>query len=189
MKRTAVVSLVSALAFASLLAAGEPKQSEPKGEKAKSVSPQPAADSPLVKAAKAAKSSRKKTAPNDKVITDASVKKSKGRLTILAEPKAPAEVTEAATAAEEQARAAARAEQQKAREEVAALRAEVARLEKELATIETNYYDEYDGELREGLWEENFGRVNAALEAAREKLAAAQKREQDLATAASAPKP
>ncbi len=188
MKRTAGVSLVAALACSALLAAGAPQQAEAKGETAKSVSARPPADSPLVKAAKAAKKSRQKSGAADKAITDASIRKSKGRLTVLAEPKAPAEVTEAATIAADQARTAARAEDQRAREEVSALQAEVARLEKELSAIETSYYDEYDGELREGLWEEKFGRAKADLDAARAKLEAAQKRQVTLANPGSAPK-
>lgn len=189
MRRTLTVSLVAALALAGFAAADEP-QSAAKGEKAKVISQQPAAqaDSPLVRAAKAAKKSRQKSGEAEKAITNESVKKSKGRLTILAESAEPAEVKQAAAQDEAKARAEAAAGAEKARLEVKNLQAEVARLEKEMAAIETGYYDEYDAELRENLWEEKFGKAKAALEAARARLADAQKRQQELAAAAGAPK-
>lgn len=192
MNTTAVVSVVWALLLAGASAADEPKQAAPKGEKAKVVSKQaaPPTDSPLVKAAKAAQKSRQKSGAGAKVITDASVKQSKGRLTILAESTAPpAEAVEAAVVNERRAKAAAAAEAEKVRLEIESLRAEVARHEKELAGIEASYYDEFDAETREATWEDSFGKTKAALDAARAKLAAAQKRQQELVVAATAPKP
>ncbi|HEY0593730.1 MAG TPA: hypothetical protein VGF40_18305 [Thermoanaerobaculia bacterium] len=192
MNRTAVVSVVCALLLAGTAAADEPKKAEAKGEKAKTISQQPAPpkDSPLVRAAKAAQKSRQKSGAGGKVITDASVKQSKGRLTILAESTAPpAEAVEAAVVNEQRARAAAAAEAEKVRLEIESLRAEVARHEKALAEIEASYYDEFDAETREATWEDSFSKTKAALDAAREKLAAAQKRQKELVVPATTPKP
>ncbi len=191
MKRTARVSLATALLVISSALADEPKEAPAKEQKARVLSESPAApvDSPLVRAAKAARKSREKTQASQKVITDASVKKSTGRLTILSDKSPsgvpPAEEAEAILKKLEKDRADAALEAAKAGREAEALETEIARLERELASIEEEYYDESDVELREDVSQRDFGKTKADLAAAREKLAAVKKRQEQYSRLAS----
>ena len=191
MKRTVLVSLATALLAISSALADEPKEAPAKDQKAKVLTERPAApvDSPLVRAAKAARKSREKTAASQKVITDASVKKSTGRLTVLSDKNPaglpPAEEAEAILKKAEKDRADAALEAAKASREAEALEKEIARLDRELASIEEEYYDESDVELREDVSQRDFGKTKADLAAAREKLAAVKKRQEQYARLAS----
>ena len=121
-----------------------------------------AADDSLVGAAKEAKEKRKKS--TTKVITNADVKKSKGKIAttpnVSAEPVAPAPTS---TELHEAAR--------KAEKELAAKRAAsdelIAALEKELAAIERSYFDENDLNKRDTVIVKRFNDVRAKLDAAR----------------------
>lgn len=121
-----------------------------------------AADDSLVGAAKEAKEKRRKS--TTKVITNADVKKSKGKIAttpnVSAEPVAPAATS---TELHEAAR--------KAEKELAAKRAAsdelIAALEKELAAIERSYFDENDLNKRDTEIVKRFNDVRAKLDAAR----------------------
>lgn len=120
----------------------------------------------LVDAAKEAKSKRKKS--TSKVITNADVKKSKGK--IVETPNVPAAPVEKEPTLTE------KHEAQKVADKVAnELRAQheklVADLEKELAAIEQQYYDENDLNRRDTEIVKKFNDVKAKLDAARNELA------------------
>lgn len=191
MNRSVVVCLSAALLAAPLSPAETPKAGSTKPAAARVVSerPVPATDSPLVRAAKAARKAREKKASSGPVITDDSVKKSGGRLTVLSgSARAGTPAPEDAEAAfvkmnQDRADAAMRAEQ--ARVEAEGLVKEIARLERELASVEEDYYDESNLELRDDVAERDFKKTKTALETAREKLAAARKRQQEFARASS----
>lgn len=189
MTRMAVTCAVSMLLAASALAAEPKKPLEQKDGSTRVVSETPAAgDSPLVRAAKEAKKARVKKASSTPVITDKSVKKSSGRLTILSEGKSGAATPEDAEAAftkMNQERADRTSEAKVTEVEVAALEKEVTRLEKELASVEEDYYDESNVELREDLSQRDFAKTKTDLETAREKLAAARKRHEALSRSTS----
>ncbi|HEU5162884.1 MAG TPA: hypothetical protein VFV54_07055 [Thermoanaerobaculia bacterium] len=171
--------IVSALLATSALAA-EPQKAPAKKPGTTVLTEAPATgDSPLVRAAKAAKKARDKNASPTPTITDASVKKSSGKLTVLSEGKGGTpspEETESAFAKLNQDRADQIRQAAVARDEVAALEKEVTRLEKELVSVEEDYYDESNAELREDLSQRDFAKTKKDLESAREKLAAARKR-------------
>ena len=121
-----------------------------------------AADDTLVDAAKDAKAKRKKS--TTKVLTNADVKKSKGKVAttpnVSAEPVKPEPSMlekHAATKAAEHALA----------EKRAASDALIASLEKELAAIEQQYYNENDLNRRDTEIVKRFNDVKAKLEAAR----------------------
>ena len=189
MTRMAVTCAVSMLLAASALAAEPKKPPATKDASTRVVSETPAAgDSPLVRAAKEAKKARAKNAASTPVITDQSVKKSSGRLTILSEGKSGAttpEDAEVAFAKMNQDRADQISAGKVAGDEVTALEKEVARLEKELASVEEDYYDESNVELREDLSQRDFARTKTDLETARAKLAAARKKHDSLARSTS----
>ncbi|HVE69899.1 MAG TPA: hypothetical protein VNI54_00920 [Thermoanaerobaculia bacterium] len=120
-----------------------------------------AADDTLVDAAKDAKEKRKKS--TTKVITNADVKKSKGRIAttpnVTAEPVKPEPtLMEKHTAAKTAERALA--------EKRAASDATIAALEKELAAIEQQYYNENDLNRRDTEIVTRFNDVKARLDAA-----------------------
>jgi hypothetical protein len=120
-----------------------------------------AADDSLVGAAKAAKEKRRKS--TTKVLTNADVKKSKGKIAttpnVSEEPVKPeptlTEKHEAAKAAEK-ALAAKRA----------ASATLIAGLEKELAAIEQSYYNTNDLDYRDTVLVKRFAEVKAKLDAA-----------------------
>ena len=119
----------------------------------------------LSDAAKGAKSKRRTS--TSKVITNADVKKSKGK--IVQTPNLPATVEKQPTLTEKH-------EAQKAADKAAnALRTKqetlVNRLETELAAIEQQYYDENDPNRRDTEIVKKFNDVKAKLDAARSELA------------------
>lgn len=120
----------------------------------------------LTNAAKGAKAKRQKS--NSKVITNADVKKSKGK--IVETPNVQAGPVEKEPTLTE------KHEAQRAADKVASeLRAEseklVADLEKELAAIEQQYYDENDLNRRDTEIVKKFDDVKAKLDKARAELA------------------
>jgi hypothetical protein len=120
----------------------------------------------LSDAAKGAKSKRKKS--TSKVITNADVKKSKGK--IVQTPNVSAMPVEKEPTLTEQYEA------QRAAEKTASeLRAQrekaVADLEKELAALEQQYYDENDLNRRDTIIVKKFNDVKTKLDAARGELA------------------
>ena len=138
------------LALALLLALG--------GVAAASDDPKPA---DVVDVAKEAKAKRKKS--TTKVITNADVKKSKGKLVTTNVPNTPIE--KQPTIVEQQ-------EAKRAAEKIAAERRAkyeklVADLEKQLAAIEQAYYDENDLVKRDTEVVKKFNDVKAKLDAAR----------------------
>ena len=123
----------------------------------------------LTEAAKGAKAKRKKS--TSKVITNADVKKSKGK--IVETPNVPAdapEKTPSLTETHEAKKAAdkAAAELHTAQEKL------VADLEKELAAIEQQYYEENDLNRRDTELVKKFNDTKAKLDAARETANGAQ---------------
>lgn len=120
----------------------------------------------LVDAAKTAKANRKKSTA--KVITNADVKKSRGKLgqtTVPAPPDAPPEeslVEKQATMRKQRAERA---------EKLAAATASVEALEKEVALLEQQYYEENDLDHRDGELVRRFNEAKKQLDAARETLA------------------
>jgi len=127
-------------------------------------------DSPLVKAAKASGGPKKST---KKVITNADVKKSSGKVTAL-----PASTTsKAATAVAPKAPI---AEQDKllhdraaAQKRTDAAQAKVNDLDKELDRLEQSYYAENDPNYRDKTLAERFEQTKKQLESARKDLAEA----------------
>lgn len=124
------------------------------------------ANDTLVNTAKTAKANRKKS--TGKVITNADVKKSKGK---IGQTNATAPIDaqpEESLVEKQQAMRKARTEYD-ARS--AAARAAVARLEKEVGALEEQYYDENDLNYRDGELVRRFNDAKKKLDAARETLA------------------
>ena len=123
----------------------------------------------LVDAAKDAKSKRK--APSTKVLTNADVKKSTGKLIVL-----PAQAGKAAdekalpgTSTLEQHDADYRARLE-LDEKVAAVAKKVTALETELQQIEYRYYEENDPDRRDKVIRQHFQEIQSQLELARKEL-------------------
>ena len=116
----------------------------------------------LTDAAKGAKGKRKKS--TSKVITNADVKKSKGKIAETPNVPETAPVQEATLTEKHEARKAAdkaAVELRTAREKM------VADLEKELAAIEQQYYEENDLDRRDTVLVKKFKDTKAKLDAAR----------------------
>jgi len=132
--------------------------------------PPPAKDSDLVAAAKKAKAGR--VAIPHKPITNADVKKSKGKLIELPgkapAANAPSSPTDRLTSMDkhQQARKAAEA----AEEVQVAADKNIADLEKELAAIEQSYYEENDPSFRDDVIRKKFEQKKQELETARAAL-------------------
>ncbi|HYK01433.1 MAG TPA: hypothetical protein VE974_06730 [Thermoanaerobaculia bacterium] len=125
-----------------------------------------AADDTLVDAAKAAKANRKKS--TGKVITNADVRKSKGKIG-QTNATAPVDVQpEESLVDQQQAMRKARTEYDT---RSAAAREAVAQLEKEVATLEQQYYDEHDLDRRDGELVRRFNEAKKKLDEARAALA------------------
>jgi|tagenome__1003787_1003787.scaffolds.fasta_scaffold19547782_1 hypothetical protein len=125
----------------------------------------PPKDSDLVAAAKKAKQGR--VAIPRKVITNADVKKAKGKLVELpARPAAPV-VTPANSLEQHQAQLKATATAERTKAEATK---KVADLEKELAAIEQTYYEENDPAYRDDVIKKKFEQKKIALDAARAAL-------------------
>lgn len=122
----------------------------------------PAVGDDLVSAAKTAKEKRKKS--TTKVLTNADVKKSKGKIaTTPGVPDEPAKPEPGMVEKHETARA----EEKALVEKRAASEKLIADLEKELAAVEQSYYNENDLNRRDTELVKRFNDVKARLEAAR----------------------
>lgn len=124
-----------------------------------------AQDSPLVRASKTA--SRKKS--TRKVITNADVKKSRGKL-IPTTTKPAAAAAEAKPAPLDQQEAQ-RPTRQQADLLVQAAQKKVQELEKELRRIEQSYYDSNDPMYRDDVIQKSFNQTKRQLDDARKQLA------------------
>ncbi len=120
----------------------------------------------LTDAAKDAKAKRKKS--TSKVITNADVKKSKGKIVETPNVSATAPEKEPTLTEKYEAR---RAADKVASENRAKLETLVADLEKELAALEQQYYDENDLARRDGEIVKKFNDTKAKLDAAKSELA------------------
>lgn len=120
----------------------------------------------LTDAAKGAKAKRRKSTA--KVLTNADVKKSKGKVVETSVPATPVEKEPTLLEKYEAQRAADRA----ASERRAELEKQIAGLEKELAAVEQQYYDENDLNRRDAELVRKFHDVKARLDAARAALPA-----------------
>lgn len=125
-----------------------------------------AADGTLVDVARDAKEKRRKS--TSKVITNADVKKSKGKVQTTNAPTTPV-VREPSMMEKHQATRAAEAA---AAAHKAKYETVIAQLEKELAAIEQSYYNENDLTKRDTQLVARFDDVKAKLDAARKALAA-----------------
>jgi hypothetical protein len=124
------------------------------------------ANDTIVETAKTAKANRRKS--TGKVITNADVKKSKGK---IGQTSATAPVDgEPEESLVDKQKAMRKARTQYAASSSAA-RAAVERLEKEVATLEQQYYDEHDLDRRDGELVRRFNEAKKQLDAARETLA------------------
>lgn len=122
----------------------------------------------LVEASKDAKSKRK--ASTTKVITNADVKKSKGKVSQKPGSTAPADVKPEPTLLEKQA--AERAARVIAEARLDTAKKVVAELERELAAIEISYYETNDLDHRDKVLAKRFAAVKAKLDEAEKELAA-----------------
>lgn len=123
-----------------------------------------AASQDVVEVAKDAKATRRKS--TSRVITNADVKKSKGKVVETKTPATPVEKEPTLTEKHEAKRAA-----EKIAYELRAQRQKlVAGLEKELAAIEQMYYDENDLDRRDTEIVKKFNGVKARLDEARNEL-------------------
>lgn len=123
----------------------------------------------VVTAAKEAKKKRK--APASKVITNADVRKSKGRLIVLPASATAAADSEAATKSPAQRDIEYR-QRRELEEKIVAAEAKVASLEKELQDVESRYYEENDPDRRDNVIRKKFEETKKQLQNAREELAA-----------------
>lgn len=130
----------------------------------------PAAESDLVRAARLAKWARTKKAK--KVITNADVKKSTGKLTTLSAtaplPAAPETKSEKGTIEKQDEQHRAR---QEASERVAAAEKKVDELERELGRLEQNFYDTNDPNYRDDVIQKRFEQTKRQLDDAKKELA------------------
>ena len=144
-------------------------------------------DSALVKAAKASRTKKKKA--TRKVITNADVKKSRGKLTLLPgksehhDPAATPAPAKSEIVQFEEKRSATEA----ANKRVADAEATVKSLAAELARIEQNYYETNDPNYRDTTIKERFEQTKRQLEDARKALAEARDAQRQV-TATTPPK-
>lgn len=139
-----------------------------------------AGTSSLVQAARNAKTPKKKARIS---ITDESVKKSTGKLTLLPPAPEPDE-QDTAEAAPTPAIVAARA---KADAKLAGAKVEVEQLETELRRIEESYYLESDPAYRDDVLRPRFEQTRKQLDRARDQLLTAREERQNLEPPAAAP--
>lgn len=133
----------------------------------------------LVKSAKTAKVTRRKSAT--KVITNKDVKKSKGKLIELPKSDKPvAKTTGVKTVAEQDVDYRQRRE---ANEHLAAAQKKVDALQKELDAIEQRYYEENDPNYRDNVIQQRFQQTKRQLEDAQRELADARDAAQKLTPA------
>jgi hypothetical protein len=136
----------------------------------------------LVSAAKDAKGKRKQ--PSTKAITNADVKKSKGKLIVLSsnEAKAPEAAKEVDPLTPLQRHDANHRERLLVDEKIQAAQARVDELEKELLDVELRYYEENDPDRRDRIIRVKFEETRKALEEARSELDAIKPKEQEPGT-------
>ena len=177
MKRTLAIALLY------VAPAFWPAMAEESKQPATTSTLKPAETKPLVEAAKDAKAKRRKS--SGKVITNADVKKSKGKLIIVDRPEAKTEKT----AASKELTLEDLAERQRARraaeERVASASKTVEELQKEVERLEQQYYEENDANYRDSVITERFNQASRQLDEARVELADAR----DELTAVDEPKP
>lgn len=125
----------------------------------------------MVDAAKDAKEKRKKS--TSKVITNEDVKKSKGKITELAEKDLPKVEKKAAGATLLEQQAADRKLRDEAVVRLAAAEKSVSDLEREMVRIEQRYFEENEPNVRDTSIAQWFAETKARLEKARLELAAA----------------
>jgi hypothetical protein len=118
----------------------------------------------LVDAAKDAKARRK--SPTSKVITNADVKKSKGKLIELPVKDLPVEEKAAPVDRDLEYR-----QRRELEEKIAVATAKVEELEKELRDLESRYYEENDPDRRDHVIRKRFEETQKQLNEAREALA------------------
>jgi DNA repair ATPase RecN len=124
------------------------------------------ANDTLVGTAKTAKANRRKS--TGKVLTNADVRKSKGKIgQTSATAPLNGEPEESLVDKQESMRKARREYDSRS----AAARAAVAQLEKEVVALEQAYYDEHDLDRRDGELVRRFNEATKKLDAAREELA------------------
>ncbi|HET7711100.1 MAG TPA: hypothetical protein VFL80_04150 [Thermoanaerobaculia bacterium] len=121
--------------------------------------------SALLAAAKKGKTARAK---KPKVITNADVKKAKGKVVVLP-PKEP--LPEEASPKKGLSADDAYRERRKANERVAAAEKAVAELERELVRLEQNFYDANDPNYRDDVIQKRFEQTKQQLDGARKNLA------------------
>jgi hypothetical protein len=166
--------IAAVAAFAA--AQSQPSQSPPDSQPAPTatvldVPPKTDTESPLVRAARLARANRK--IPK-KVLTNADVKSSKGKLAVTSAPPPPSDAapkpeTDKRTSLEKQdARYHAR---QAATDRVAADQKKVDSLERDLAALEQSYYEEKDLNRRDSVIQKRFDQTKRQLEDARKDLA------------------
>jgi molecular chaperone GrpE (heat shock protein) len=128
---------------------------------------EPPQDSPLVKAAKSGGALKK--IPAKKVITNADVKKSKGKLVVLPakEAQSPAAPPKTSLDLQNEQRKAA----DSANVRVSAAEKKVGELEKELRRLEDAYYAENDPNYRDNTIQPRFNQAKKQLDDARKELA------------------
>ncbi|HUF16481.1 MAG TPA: hypothetical protein VMS12_00390 [Thermoanaerobaculia bacterium] len=182
---TALLLLVPAALFAADDRATAKQETSTRAEKSPdgettSAEEASAKDSPLVRAAKNAKARR---GAKTVVITDADVKSSKGKLSIISSRELPKmEGAPAETPANQPATVQVSAQKQKedARARYERAQQEVATIERTLRTAEENYYNEDDATIRDQVIEARFDRAKKQLDKAREELASAREALQKL---------
>jgi hypothetical protein len=150
------------IALSALLLAASPALGSDEKPKEETARPKTMAER-----AAAARANRKKSTA--KVITNADVRKSGGKLIENSGALAPVEPAPTATLSEKHA--ADRQERARSDARLDAARKVVADLERELLAIEQSYYEESDLERRDGEIARRFNSVSAALTAARAELA------------------
>jgi hypothetical protein len=133
----------------------------------------------LVSAAKDAKGKRKK--PSTKVLTNADVEKSKGKLIVLSsnEAKSPESAKEVDPLTPLQRHDANHRERLLVDEKIQAAQTRVDELEKELLDVELRYYEENDPDRRDRIIRVKFEETRKALEEARSELEAIKPKEQE----------
>ena len=133
-------------------------------------------DSPLVKAAKANAGPKRKT--TKKVITNESVKKSKGKLVDQPTKPAPAPAPAGPVKGSLQKQDDQRRAQAVASQRLATAQTKVDELEKELLRLEQAYYEAGDPNYRDTKIQDRFNQTKRQLEDARKELADARDAEQ-----------
>ena len=161
MSRLLSTALVASIACASVLVAAEPPATPANSSK----------NSPLVQASKDNGGARKKKLR--KVITNADVKKSKGKLIVL--PAKPGEAVATVPGPPSKGLLEQQNENRKARlnaeRQLSEADGRVKSLEKELARIEQSYYDEADPSRRDSAIGPRFIQTKRQLDDARKQLA------------------